>query len=92
VCCVDVRSRRSLLQFVVDDNDVLGIGRDSEFKGLNREYGKSGEVPRKVPEVETVYIPKLINLEIELQGVGNGICIISKRNKLGDSSEEEDYK
>jgi hypothetical protein len=56
VCRVDVRSRRSPLQFAVDDNEVLGIGRDDDFQGLNRDYGDNCAVPGEVPEPQTVFV------------------------------------
>jgi hypothetical protein len=59
VCRVDVRSRRSQLQFAVDDSEVLNIGRDAEFTGLNREFGNNDVVPGIVPDPKPVYIPNL---------------------------------
>jgi hypothetical protein len=60
VCKVDVRSRRALLQFAVDDSEGLNIGRDVEFDGLNREYGYSGVLPDNAPEPEVVYILDMV--------------------------------
>jgi hypothetical protein len=54
VCRIDVHSRRSLLHFVVDESDVLNIGRDADFVGLNTDV-----VPGEVPLLETVFMLEL---------------------------------
>jgi hypothetical protein len=59
VCRVDVRSRRSQLQFAVDDSEILNIGRDAEFTRLNREFGNNDIVPGIVPDPKPIYIPDL---------------------------------
>jgi hypothetical protein len=76
VCRVDVHSRRSPLQFVVDDSEVLNIGRDAEFHGLNRDYGYNGVLPENAPEPEVVYIPERAKhgttFQHVVENVGNG--------------------
>jgi hypothetical protein len=56
---VDVRSRRSPLEFTADDSEVLSIGNDSDFDGLIWEYGENDVVPGEVPEPEDVFIPEV---------------------------------
>lgn len=73
----------------MDDNDVLGVGNDCHFHGLNREFGDNGVVPGQVPEPEEVYMP-----EISISGSGNGHIEDAggsdvEEKRLGDSSEEE---
>jgi hypothetical protein len=45
VCPIDVHSRRSAVQFAIDESDILGIGRDADFEGLMQEFGNNGAVP-----------------------------------------------
>jgi hypothetical protein len=59
VCRVDVRSRRSALQFAIDDSDVLHIGRDADFVGLSREFGNNNVFHGVIPDPEVVYIPEM---------------------------------
>jgi hypothetical protein len=59
VCKVDVRSRRSPLQFTADESEVLNGGRDGDFEGLTAEYRNYDVVPGVVPDLETVYMPEL---------------------------------
>jgi hypothetical protein len=44
------------VQFAVDESEVLGIGRYSDFQVLIREYGNNDVVPGEVPQAETIFI------------------------------------
>ena len=73
----------------MDDSDVLGVGNDSHFHGLNKEFGNNAVMPGQVPEPEEVYMP-----DISISGPGNGRTEDAggsdlEESRLGDSSEED---
>ena len=59
VCRVDVRNKRLLLHFAVDDSHILNIGRDVDFCGQNKEFKLNNVVLGNVLEPKIVYILEL---------------------------------
>jgi hypothetical protein len=62
VCHVDVHSRKSLMQFAVDDSKVSNIGHDADFLGLRREFGNNNLVLGNAPDLEIVTYCRCKNL------------------------------
>jgi hypothetical protein len=87
VCRVDVRSRRSALQFAIDDSDVLHIGRDADFVGLSREFGNNNVFHGVIPDPEVVYIPEMRQWEL---WKNSRLNYIHSKKKEGGSISHED--
>ena len=89
VCRVDVCSRRSPLQVVVDDSEVLNIVHDSEFLGLHREFNNNNVLLANAPQLEIVYIPEMAKYRSGLERPENAFGSDSEETRLGDSLDDD---
>jgi hypothetical protein len=90
VCHVDIRSRRSALQFAADENEAFGIGNDADYDALITDFGNDLEVPGEVFVPEQVYIP-----DMAVSGTSHVRCTESANSdsdesRLGDSLDNGD--